>query len=54
VSGFQIPKVELHTEVSAAKLDEANFQQIAETAKQNCPVSKLFAGAEITLKAKLV
>ena len=36
-------------------LDEAAFQQAAETAKENCPVSQALAGVqEITLEAKLV
>jgi osmotically inducible protein OsmC len=35
-------------------LDAARFQEIAETAKKNCPVSKVLAAAEISLDAKLV
>jgi osmotically inducible protein OsmC len=35
-------------------LDAAEFQRLAEDAKQNCPVSKLFRGnAEITLDEAL-
>ena len=34
--------------------DEAAFQEQAETAKANCPVSKVLAGADIRLNAKLV
>lgn len=51
--GFEIPKVELHCEASVPGLDEATFREQAETAKVNCPVSKLF-NADITLDAVLV
>jgi osmotically inducible protein OsmC len=52
--GFAIPRIELETDAEVPGIDERAFQQQAETAKQNCPVSKLLAAAEITLKAKLV
>jgi osmotically inducible protein OsmC len=36
-------------------IDQAAFQQAAEAAKKNCPVSKALQGnVEITLQAKLV
>lgn len=50
---FHIPRVELQTRAQVAGLDAAAFQTEAESAKRNCPVSKLFAGAEITLQAVL-
>jgi osmotically inducible protein OsmC len=52
-AGFGIPRIELDTEVSAPGIDAAVFQQHADKAKRNCPVSKVLAGAEITLKARL-
>ena len=52
--GFSIPKIDLETEAEVPGLDDAGFQQQAETAKKNCPISKLLAAAEITLKARLV
>jgi osmotically inducible protein OsmC len=52
--GFRISKIELRTEGDVPNIDEATFKQQAETAKKNCPVSKLLTGAEITLDAKLV
>lgn len=52
--GFHIPKIELQTEGSVPGIDEATFQNEAETARQSCPVSKLFANAQITLTARLV
>ena len=36
-----------------ANLDDAKFQELAADAKANCPVSKLLAGAEISLSATL-
>jgi lipoyl-dependent peroxiredoxin len=52
--GFKIPSIKLKTAVKVAGLDEARFQEIAKAAKENCPVSKVLAAAEITLDAKLV
>ena len=52
--GFAIPRIELVTEAEVPDIDEAKFREQAETAKRNCPVSKLLAAAEITLDAKLV
>ena len=34
-------------------LDDAEFQRLAEDAKQNCPVSKALAGVDIHLDASL-
>ncbi|MFD8206162.1 OsmC family protein [Streptomyces sp. NPDC059695] len=34
-------------------LDEARFQELAEDAKKNCPVSQALTGTTITLDAKL-
>ncbi|HVF75069.1 MAG TPA: OsmC family protein [Acidimicrobiales bacterium] len=53
-AGFGIPRIELVTEAEVPGISEEEFQQAAETAKQNCPVSKLLAAAEITLEAKLI
>ncbi len=53
-AGFGIPKIELVTEAVVPGIDEAKFRELAETAKKNCPVSKVLAAAEITLDAKLV
>jgi lipoyl-dependent peroxiredoxin len=52
--GFAIPRIDLVTEAEVPNIDEAKFREQAETAKRNCPVSKVLAGAEITLAAKLV
>ena len=53
-SGFAITRIELDTEASVPGIDDAKFQEIAETAKKTCPVSKALAGPEIKLQAKLV
>jgi osmotically inducible protein OsmC len=34
-------------------IDEAKFQELAEKAKVNCPVSKALGAIDITLEAKL-
>ncbi len=52
--GFQITKVELATDAEVPGIDGAAFREKAEAAKANCPVSKLFQGAPITLQAKLI
>ena len=53
-SGFRINRIDLVTEASVPGIDEAAFQDQAETAKANCPVSQALAGTQITLKATLV
>lgn len=53
-SGFRITNIHLSTVVAAPGIEEAKFQELAETAKKNCPVSKALAGAEISLEARLV
>jgi lipoyl-dependent peroxiredoxin len=52
--GPSITKVELQTEAEVPGVDEDEFQQHAQTAKEGCPVSKALAGVEISLDAKLV
>lgn len=51
---FVIPKVELTTEAEVPEIDEETFEELAEAAKNACPVSKALAGVEeITLEANL-
>ena len=52
--GFEIPQIDLSTEAAVPGIDEAKFREQAETAKKNCPISKLLAAAKITLDARLV
>ena len=52
--GFKITLIELDTEAEIPGIDEQAFQEQAETAKKNCPVSQALAATEIKLNAKLV
>ena len=52
-SGFEITRIDLDLTAKIPGISESDFQQAAKTAKENCPVSKVLAGAEITLTAKL-
>ena len=52
-TGFQVTHIELVTNATVPGIDEAEFQRIGHEAKQNCPISRLLAGAEITLDATL-
>jgi osmotically inducible protein OsmC len=52
--GFAIPRISLRTEARVPGIDEASFQEQAQAAKANCPVSKALAGPAIELEAKLV
>ena len=52
--GFGITRIELATEARVPGIDEAAFQETAEGAKKNCPVSKALGGVDISLDAKLV
>lgn len=49
-----ISKIRLDTVGRVPGIDAAAFQQLAEEAKKNCPVSRLYQGAEIMLDAKLI
>ena len=51
--GFEITSVHLDLKGSVPGLDDAKFMQFATKAKENCPVSKLFKGAQITMDAQL-
>lgn len=51
--GFSIPKIDLIMTASVPSIEAAEFQEIAKTAKEKCPVSRVLAGAEITLDATL-
>ena len=52
--GFAIDRIALEMEATMPGVDEAKFQELAEGAKKNCPVSKALGGVpEITLNARL-
>jgi osmotically inducible protein OsmC len=51
---ISIPTIRLTTRAKVPGIDDAAFQQAAESAKEGCPVSKALAGVqEITLDATL-
>lgn len=50
--GFRINRSALRLTARVPGIDQAQFDQLAETAKRGCPVSRLF-NAEITLEATL-
>ena len=52
--GFAITSIDLETEGEVPGIDNAKFQELAESAKKGCPVSKALAGTQINLKARLV
>lgn len=52
-SGFSVKEIDLECEAQVPDIDEAKFMEIAESAKQNCPISRLLTGAAIKLNARL-
>jgi osmotically inducible protein OsmC len=52
--GFSIVRIDLNTVAKVTDIDEGQFLQYAEDAKNNCPVSRALTGVEITLRATLV
>jgi len=51
--GFAITSSKLSTRATVPGIDPDTFQQQAETAKANCPVSKALAGCDIQIEATL-
>jgi osmotically inducible protein OsmC len=51
--GFWIDRIDLEVRGHVPGMDEATFVALAAQAKETCPVSKLYASAEITLDAAL-
>ena len=52
--GFAITKIHLTLKAKIPKIDNGQFQKIADATKSGCPVSKVLKGATITLTASLV
>ncbi|NIP44407.1 MAG: OsmC family protein [candidate division Zixibacteria bacterium] len=52
--GFKIISSELTTEGDVLDIDNDKFAELAEKAKENCPVSQALAGVKISLNAKLI
>jgi lipoyl-dependent peroxiredoxin len=51
--GYMIPRIDLRTTGQVAGIDAPTFERVADAAKQNCPLSKLLAAAEINVEATL-
>ena len=53
-AGFKIDRITLELDAVVPDIDDAKVQELAEGAKQNCPLSKALASVpEITLEATL-
>ena len=52
-AGFKISRMELATRASVPGIEPAKFQEIANSAKETCPVSGALAALDITLDARL-
>ncbi|MBR9999266.1 MAG: OsmC family protein [Cyclobacteriaceae bacterium] len=53
-TGPKITTIELNTEVKCDGISKDKFNELAAEAKQKCPISRLYGGTEIKLKASLV
>jgi osmotically inducible protein OsmC len=51
--GWTIPSIHLSVAAKVPGIDAAKFEELAQDAKTNCPVSKALAGTSITLSAVL-
>jgi osmotically inducible protein OsmC len=51
--GFHVSKIELVCDAEVPGIDQGKFNELAEAARKGCPVSKLYKGAEIVVKATL-
>jgi osmotically inducible protein OsmC len=52
--GFAITKIKLTSKGKAEGIDEKKFKELAEDAKNNCPVSKALKGVDISLDITLM
>ena len=53
-TGPVITTIELDSQVSCDGLSQEKFEALSQAAKEKCPISRLYAGTEIILSAKLV
>ncbi len=51
--GFEIPRIDLMVSAAIPDIETETFDELAQRAKENCPVSKALAGPTITLDASL-
>jgi len=52
--GPGISTIELDCQVKCDGISQEKFEELAAASKEKCPVSRLYAGAEIKLNARLV
>jgi lipoyl-dependent peroxiredoxin len=53
-AGMTVTRIDLEAMGNVPGVDEAEFAKLAETAKDNCPISRLLSpGAQISLTARL-
>jgi osmotically inducible protein OsmC len=53
-AGWTVTRIHLTTEVEAPGIEKSAFLELAEKAKQNCPISRALGNVEISLEARLV
>jgi osmotically inducible protein OsmC len=53
-NGPKITHIDLDCTAEVPGLKQAKFDALCQTAKEKCPISRLFAGTQINLTAKLV
>lgn len=53
-AGFAIRGIDLETKATVPGITESDFQQVAETVKETCPISKALAAVKINLHAALI
>jgi osmotically inducible protein OsmC len=51
---WSIHRIDLETEASVSGVSSAAFEEHAQNAKKNCPVSRALTGVDIQLQAKLL
>jgi osmotically inducible protein OsmC len=51
--GYNISKIELHTQARVPNADPTKFDYVARSAKETCPVAKALLGTTVTLHAQL-
>ena len=51
--GFEITGIGLDTEAGIPGIEQAEFEKIAQSSKENCPVGKALAAVPITVRARL-
>jgi lipoyl-dependent peroxiredoxin len=52
--GWSIHRIDLDTEASISDVAAAAFEEQAQKAKKNCPISRALSGGDIHLRAKLL